>query len=90
MSYTIRIRNNATGEVRQSKPYEFEWSLFWWTDGNMGCDCNRHLAWLRAGGPGPADDPFHNNAARQCGDGAYTVIDATLDDATVVPVDSPE
>jgi hypothetical protein len=82
MSYTIRIRNNATGEIRQSPPYDFEWSEFWWTEGNMACDCNRHFEWLRAGGPVPTGE------THECGEGAYTVIDATLSDGSVVQVDS--
>jgi hypothetical protein len=49
-----RIRNNATGEIRERQE-ECVWdetedgwtgkmigpSTFWWSDGNMACDCNR-------------------------------------------------
>ncbi len=49
---TCRIRNNATGEIRE-RAEECVWedengwndepgpSTFWWSDGNMACDCNR-------------------------------------------------
>lgn len=30
--------------------------VFWWTEGNMGCDCNRHLTFERAHGREPADE----------------------------------
>src|SRR3990167_9381256 len=51
-----QIRNNATGEVRESSmpdildngedaPHSFNWS-----DGNYSCDCNRELFWSRAAG----------------------------------------
>lgn len=86
MSYKVAIRDNATGEVRIGA-YDFEWFKedggtddFWWTEGNMSCDCNRHLEFLRAGGPGPADDPHWNNVEHACGDGAYSVLYAELPD----------
>lgn len=87
MSYTIHLRHNPTGETR-TYVEKLDWSLFWWQEGNMSCDCNRHLTWLRAGGPGPSDDPHHNNADRDCGEGEYTVTHATLDTGEVVPVDA--
>ena len=53
---TARIRNNATGEVREYGTDEIleggeetpsEWP---WSDGNYGCDCNRRLFFARACG----------------------------------------
>ncbi len=40
------------------KPY-YTWSdLFWWTDGNAGCDCNRAIFFARsAGEPEPPETP---------------------------------
>jgi hypothetical protein len=35
MTYTVTIRCNATGEIRTTEPYDFEFSLFWWTEGNF-------------------------------------------------------
>lgn len=50
--YKVHIRNNDTGEVRIAN-MDLEWhknSIFWWGEGNMACDCNRYLEFLRAGG----------------------------------------
>jgi hypothetical protein len=95
MSYTVAIRKNATGEVRMYQ-CDFDWDkggghtdLFWWTDGNFGCDCNRHLSWLRAGGPGPPEDPHWNKAEHKCGGTAYSVLYAALPDGSQVEIDSP-
>jgi hypothetical protein len=41
--YVVGIRENATGEVRfhaEELPWD-DSTLFWWSDGNNGCDCNR-------------------------------------------------
>lgn len=93
MKYSVLIRDNETGEARTYSMGDIEWddsSEFWWTEGNFGCDCNRHLSFLRAGGPGPADDPHWNNADRACGETAYTVPYAVLEDGTQIVLDSPE
>jgi hypothetical protein len=50
MTYSVAIRKNETGEVRICE-MEVPWgetSLFWWTEGNFGCDCNRELLFERA------------------------------------------
>src|SRR5690606_15034465 len=60
MQYRVCIRNTATGEERiESGEWEHEVStiLFHWLENNFSCDCNRHLQFLRAGGPGPENDP---------------------------------
>jgi hypothetical protein len=66
-----------TGEERIKEgddyPHEVDTFLFHWLDNNNSCDCNRHLEFLRAGGPGPGEDPHWNNADRECGDTAYRV-----------------
>jgi len=53
MSYKVAIRKNSTGEVR-IYDMECEWdadgSMFSWTEGNYGCDCNRELFFERANG----------------------------------------
>ncbi len=56
--YTVAIRKNDTGEVRQHQEKR-DWddgNHFLWRrhEGNYGCDCNRELFWLRAGG---VEDP---------------------------------
>lgn len=83
MPYCVTIRKNATGEIR-AKEYPYEWSegqLFWWTEGNFGCDCNRALAFERAAGLDPDIDDT------ECGHSAFTVLSAELPDGTVVRVD---
>lgn len=72
---------------------DVEWtdsSVFWWTEGNFGCDCNRGSSFLRAGGPGPADDPHWNNVDFDCGDTAYSVLYCELADGRRVPIDAAE
>jgi hypothetical protein len=82
MSYTVRIRRNSTMEIRQmvEKLSWEEHSKWWWTEGNFGCDCNRSLEFERASDPDFYEKP-------QCGQGAFTVIDVTLEDGTVIPID---
>jgi hypothetical protein len=70
-----RIRNNATGEVReyngsnailddgQAEPSEWIWS-----GGNYSCDCNRRLFFGYAAGEKPGDIDDDN-----CGDGKFSV-----------------
>lgn len=82
MSYVIRIKNNATGEIRTTRPIDLKWeehSDFMWTEGNNGCDCNREIEFMRAGGEEPGDIMKYT-----CSDGRFRVIDATLDDGRVV------
>jgi hypothetical protein len=90
MKYSVLIRKNDTGEERTYRSDDVEWddtTEFFWTEGNFACDCNRHLSFLRAGGPGPADDPHWNNAEHDCGDTAYAVPYATLEDGSRVELD---
>lgn len=81
MSYTVRIKNNATGEIRASRQIDLPWeehSDFWWLEGDMGCDCNRELEFRRAGGENI------DVGDTECSDGRFRVIDATLDDGRVI------
>lgn len=43
------------------------WDAFWFTEGNCGCDCNRHLAFERAHGREPSDDEL------KCGGDRYAI-----------------
>lgn len=82
--YIVRIRRNATGQVVDSH-HDLTWdhhSLFWWTEGNFGCDCNRFDCFQNAGGD-TGDD------TDECGDTRFTAIEAVLPDGTVIPVDQP-
>lgn len=84
MGYLILIRNNATGEERW-RSCEFPWddaSEFWWTEGNMGCDCNLFAEFARAAGEEPEGDDWG-----RCGDVRYTPIRADVD-GRIVPLDS--
>lgn len=70
----VQIRRNATGEVRTQR----EWqtydpaeegdtpSDYIWSEGNYGCDCNRHLFFHRAAGVEPEEDC-------PCGDEEYSL-----------------
>lgn len=93
--YRFRIRCNATGEVREHTWPEYEEErdedpatlregiLFQWTEGNFGCDCNRELFFRDAG-----DEDYDPDAVECLPSGRYTVIDVTLPDGEVLPVDT--
>jgi hypothetical protein len=62
MSYVVTILDRRTGQSADA-PQKFEWrndetsaSEFWWSEGNMGCDCNRFLEFERASGRDPNPD----------------------------------
>jgi len=84
MSYLVKIKKNETGEIRECK-MEFDWfkengdDYFWWTEGNFGCDCNRHNEFRRANGESWQDI--------ECSSHLYTVIEAILPDGTRIPID---
>ncbi|MHC4370403.1 MAG: hypothetical protein ACYSW8_22560, partial [Planctomycetota bacterium] len=59
-----------------------EGSDFWWTDGNMGCDCNRHLEFERAGG----EDPDLDDAV--CGSDLYSVIEIIFPDGDSLRIEA--
>ena len=50
MKYSVPIRNNDTGETRvyQSDEEWDEGTVYQWSEGNYGCDCNRALLFERA------------------------------------------
>lgn len=92
MPYKVAIRKNATGEIRIAE-MDFEWDkgndstdLFWWTEGNFGCDCNRYLEFERAGGHDP-DDDVPDDQQQECGHTAYSVLYAEMPDGKRVPID---
>jgi hypothetical protein len=48
MPYTVTLQNRATGEELACS-IDMGWqphSLYWWSQGNYGCDCNRASVWL--------------------------------------------
>ena len=74
--YKVALRKNATGEIKMVE-YDMPWedhSLFMWTDGNFGCDCNRADFF-------GDDDPGH------CSSDRFTALYAELPDGTKVKLD---
>jgi hypothetical protein len=85
MSYKVAIRNNETGEVRihnDTLNWDDEACEYMWTDGNYGCDCNRHLFFERSAGREPDED-------RPCGDSKYSALYAELPDGRRITIDPP-
>lgn len=85
MKYKVAIRKNSTGEIRLYDLGDIPWgesSEFWWTEGNMSCDCNRQWDFERAGG-----DPITEDPDPDCGDIKYSALYAELEDGTRIPLD---
>lgn len=81
--FDVVIQRVADREIRTYHDTA-EWgpgSWYYWTDGNQGCDCNRALAFLRAGGEWPAMD----DERVQCGESAYRVLRFTFPDGSSIP-----
>lgn len=88
MKYQVQIRKNATGEVRIAD-FDLPWnegSWYWWTEGNMACDCNRENEFLRAGGDPDREDEYDQlgNEISPCGDTRYSVIRIYAEDGTLL------
>jgi len=84
-SYKIAMRKNETGEIRvidQNLSWH-DYSIFWWTTGNFGCDCNRELEWLRSEGV----DVDGDEVEPECGSGKFSVLYAELPDGTRITID---
>lgn len=71
----VVVRNSDGARVedrpdwREPGHRHYTWDdLFWWTEGNMGCDCNRHLVFERAQGREPPDEEC------VCGTTRYHVV----------------
>jgi len=91
MKYKVRIKNKNTQEIRTCTMETLEWdkhSLFWWTDGNYGCDCNREIVFRRAGGEPELNEKEFKDL--ECGDNRFTVIEAILEDSTIISIDQKE
>lgn len=84
MKYKVLIRNNETKEERIQDMGAIEWdadnSIYWWTDGNFGCDCNREWEFERAGGYVISPDP-------KCGHHRFTVPWVELESGERIPID---
>ena len=78
--YWVVLRDGLTGEVGVF-PQDHEWkdSLhFWWTDGNMSCDCNRGDFFLND------DDEYECN----CNEIRFAAICAILPTGEVLELDN--
>lgn len=82
MSYRMRITEIATGESIVSEEAG-AYSEYHWTEGNMGCDCNRLLRVLLAKGV-PEVEAWETS--RPCSEGKYT---AEFIDGDSEPEDVP-
>lgn len=84
--YLVAIRHNPTGEVRMYRN-DMSWEgdedrdHWMWTEGNYGCDCNRHLFFIRAAGNDEWED-------RECGNTEYSCLYAELPDGRRIVIDS--
>jgi len=87
MHYKVLIQDNQTKE-RVEYSLSFDWdgenSLYWWTEGNFGCDCNRGMSFMRAKGipEEQIDSP--------CSENKYRVIKAILNDNSEVIIDGED
>jgi hypothetical protein len=79
----IRIRENASGEEREIVDTDIDYSLcdFNWTEGNMACDCNRRLEWLRA------VEPTTSSAVGTCGRGMFTLVFVRVNGVEIIRED---
>ena len=71
------IRRNSDGVIREYEDkYNYEdtdaLEFIWGFDGNFGCDCNRELFFLRAGGEAEAAESMLSRSNR-CGETRYSV-----------------
>jgi len=84
MKYKYAIKNNETGEIRIAEgccEYEEHNTVWFLTDGNYGCDCNRELEWHRAI---DEDDNWENT---KCGKTEFSIPYLILEDGTRINVD---
>ena len=91
MPYKVAIRKNDTGEIRFAN-IDMDWyregkddggDFFWWTEGNMGCDCNRKIQFDLAGNS-HAETPGQDHP---CSEGKYSALYAELPDGKKIELD---
>jgi len=81
----VRIRNVATGEVREGRDLakvdlaeSNDPDSFYWSDGNMACDCCRQLSFIRYGG-----EQYAGELDPECGDSRYQLNLKRISDGKV-------
>lgn len=71
--YRVAIRRNDDGRVHVTRWEDFNGDLsgleFWWMEGNMACDCNRHHQFESVAD----DEPVEWDDRWPCGETAYSV-----------------
>lgn len=90
MSFIMVMRDDTTGEVRRIQT-DLKWldhSHFFWTEGNFGCDCNRHLIFMRDKDANFDDGDME--ADIECGYEHYTCIEAVFPDGKVIKIDGAD
>lgn len=76
--YTVYLRSKETGEergVEMEGPWD-DVAQYLWTDGNLGCDCNRQLQFDQAAGKRTPLGDTH------CSDGRFLIVKVVLADGT--------
>lgn len=75
MSLRVEIRRNADGMIR-THSMDIDFSLFWWSEGNGCCDCNRAMWFSDAGDDKDreADDCGHDRFDVRIKDDAGNVL----------------
>lgn len=83
----IRIADNVERfrDMGEGIPWD-DSSYFWWTEGNFGCDCNRHLEFGRAGNPPEAEKKLWADEIH-CGNNLYRVPYVVLADGRKIEID---
>lgn len=87
ITFTVTLVRVSDGVSRDVPGYGV-WSddpdddpLFWWTDGNGACDCNRAALFASANGEADPEQP--------CDETAYVATFANLSDGRRIPIDKP-
>jgi len=77
MGYHVKMKENSTGIIKTIF-MDLDWlpSVYWWTEGNYGCDCNREMVFK--------DD---HDIETNCSHDRYTAIEAILDNGEIVALD---
>lgn len=62
--------------------YRPDGDMYWWTEGNMACDCARSLEFSKVESEEAPEIP--------CSHGLFTVVNATLDDGRQIVIDGDD
>lgn len=82
VTVTDEYKNDAVGVWREKIEWEPHNAIFQWTDGNYGCDCNRHLFFERQLGQKTEDQLDEDNTP--CGNNLlYEMLSIEVDDTVV-------